>query len=158
MAGGGEKLIASNPNRGNYFIEEVVEAGMVLMGTEIKSMRKQSPNIRDSYVEVTQKGRAGALEAWLLNIHVSPYSHGNIWNHEPLRKRKLLLHKHQLVQMFNAVTQKGMTIIPTRIYLKGGIAKIELAVARGKKKHDKRADMKEKSQKKEIDQALKRSR
>jgi SsrA-binding protein len=150
---GGEKLIATNPNRSNFQIEEIVEAGLVLTGTEIKSLRAQSPNIRDAFVEVTPE-----MQAWLVNVHIAPYTHGNIWNHEPLRRRKLLLHRHQIQKLFGAVIQKGMTIIPTRIYLKKGRAKVELALARGKKKHDKRETIKEKSAAREMDQALKRRR
>jgi SsrA-binding protein len=153
-SGDGEKLIATNPlARSNFFIDEVVEAGMVLTGTEVKSLRSTAPNLRDSYVEV-KSGRSG-VEAWLLNVHIGPYSHGNIWNHEPVRKRKLLLHKHQIEQMYGAVTKKGMTIIPTRMYFKKGMAKIELGLGRGKKKHDKRETLKRKSAEREMDQAKK---
>lgn len=153
----GEKLIASNPNRGNFLIDEVVEAGMVLTGTEVKSLRAQSPNLRDAFVEINEKGQTGgALEAWLLNVHIAPYSHGNIWNHEPLRRRKLLLQHHQIQKLFGAMTQKGMTIIPTRMYFKKGMAKIELALAKGKKLHDRREEVKKKSQEREMDQAMKR--
>lgn len=154
---GGEKLIATNPNaRSNYFIQEVVEAGLVLVGTEIKSMREQSPNLRDSFVEVRRK--AGSIEGWLLNAHIAPYTHGNIWNHDPLRQRKLLLHKRQLERMYGANIREGMTIVPTRIYLKNGRAKIELALAKGKKKHDKREDIKKKSADREMQHAQKQAR
>ena len=155
--GAGEKLIATNPNaRSNYFIDEVVEAGMILTGTEIKSLRGQSPNLRDSFVEV-RLGKNGA-EAWLLNAHIAPYSHGNIWNHDPLRKRKLLLHKYQIERMHGSITQKGLSIIPMRMYFKKGRAKVELGLGKGKKKHDKREDMKKRSAQKDIDKALKRGR
>ena len=151
-----EKLIASNSHvRSNYFIEEILEAGMVLTGTEAKSMRSQSPNLRDSFVEIRTNPK---LEAWLLNCHIAPYSHGNIWNHETVRKRKLLLHRHQLEHLHVAVTQKGLVIIPTRMYFKKGKAKIELGVGKGKKKHDKRDDLKKKSAEREMDQARKHSR
>lgn len=153
----GEKLIASNPSvRGDYFLEEVVEAGMVLQGTEIKSIRAASPNLKESFVEVTQRG--GKLEAWIVNLHIAPYSHGNIWNHEPRRRRKLLLHAHQIKKMFGSMTQDGKTIVPTRMYYVKGRVKIEIAIAKGKKKGDKRADVKKKTQNREIDQAMKRSR
>jgi len=156
--GSGEKLIATNPNaRSNYFIEEVVEAGVALSGTEVKSLRAQAPNLRDSYVEVGQ-AKNGPLEAWLINVHIAPYAYGNIWNHEPLRRRKLLLHKHQIEQMFGAVTQKGLSIIPLRMYFKKGRAKIELGLGKGKKKYDKREDLKKKSAQREMDIARKRSR
>lgn len=155
--GGGEKLIATNPNaRANYFIEEVVEAGMVLTGTEIKSIRQQAPNLRDAFVEI-RKGPLG-MEAWLLNAHIAPYTHGNIWNHEPLRKRKLLLHKYQIERMHGSITQKGISVVPIRMYLKKGRAKIELGLGKGKKKHDKREDLKKRSATREMDQALKRGR
>jgi SsrA-binding protein len=152
---GGEKLIASNTAaRHNFFIEDVVEAGIVLTGTEIKSLRAQSPNLRDSYVEITGK-RGGALEAWLLNAHIPQYTHGNIWNHEPTRKRKLLLHKHQIDRFFGAITQKGYTAVPTRIYLKNGRAKVEIGLGKGKNKGDKRASSRTRDAQREMEQALK---
>lgn len=155
--GGGEKLIASNPQaRSNYFIDETFEAGIVLTGTEVKSLRGQTPNLKDSFVEV--RPSAGATEAWLLHAHIAPYSHGNIHNHEPLRKRKLLLHAHQIGRMFEAVTQRGMTIVPLRMYFKKGRVKVELGMGKGKKKYDKRETMKKKSAEREMDQARKLGR
>lgn len=152
--GSGEKLIATNPlAHANYFIDEVVEAGLVLTGTEIKSLRHQSPNLRDAFVEVRRSG--GTLEAWLLNAHIAPYAFGNIWNHEPLRKRKLLLHRHQIDKMFGAITQKGLIAFPTKMYFLKGRAKIELGLGRGKKKYDKREDLKKKSAEREMAQARK---
>lgn len=153
----GEKLIATNPlAKQNFFIDELVEAGMVLTGTEVKSLRNQAPNLRDSFVEVRRTG--GTLEAWLINTHIAPYAFGNIWNHDPLRKRKLLLHSHQIEKIFGAVTQKGMTIIPTRMYFKSGRAKIELGLGRGKKKYDKRETLKQKAAEREMDVARKQRR
>jgi SsrA-binding protein len=155
--GSGEKLIASNPNaRSNFFLSEMVEAGIVLTGTEIKSLRQSAPNLRDSFVEVT--GKAPGLEAWLVNAHIAPYTHGNIWNHDPLRRRKLLLHRHQIDRLYGSVIRDGMTIVPTRMYLKQGKAKIEIALGKGKKKHDKRETIKQKSAQREMDQAIKRRR
>jgi SsrA-binding protein len=159
--GGGEKLIATNSNaRSDYFLEELVEAGIVLQGTEVKSIRNQSPNLRDSYVEISSKKRgdrmAPRLEAWLLNFHIAPYSHGNIWNHEAKRPRKLLLHAHQIKKMFGALTQDGKTLIPTRVYFSKGRVKVEVAIAKGKKKGDKREDVKKRSQDREMRQALKK--
>jgi SsrA-binding protein len=155
--GSGEKLIATNPvARSNYFIDEVVEAGVVLTGTEVKSLRAQAPNIRDAYVEV-KSGKA-AVEAWLINVHIAPYAYGNIWNHDPLRRRKLLLHKHQIEKMFGGVTQKGQSIVPLRMYFKKGRVKLELGMGKGKKKYDKREDLKKKSAQREMDQARKQSR
>lgn len=152
-----EKLIATNPNaRQNYFIEEVVEAGIVLKGTEIKSIRDQSPNLREAWVEV--KGGTGAVEAWVVNLHIGHYRHGNIWNHEPMRRRKLLLHRHQIAKLHGAVMTEGLSIIPIRMYFKSGRAKLELGIGRGKKKHDKRDDLKKKSAEREMDQARKSSR
>ncbi|NDF14319.1 SsrA-binding protein SmpB [bacterium] len=158
--GGGEKLIASNPNaRADYFLEELVEAGIALQGTEVKSLRMQSPNLKDSYVEISNKKRgekrAPTLEAWILNFHIAPYSHGNIWNHESKRPRKLLLHRHQIKKMFGALTQDGKTLIPTRVYFSKGRVKVEIAIAKGKKKGDKREDVKKRSQDREMRQAMK---
>jgi SsrA-binding protein len=152
----GEKLIASNPNaHSNYFIEEIIEAGMVLTGTEIKSLRGQAPNLRDAFVEMRRaRGKADAYEAWLLNTHIGPYSHGNIWNHETKRARKLLMHAHQLAQLYTSATQKGLQIIPLRMYFKKGLAKIELGVGKGKKKHDKRNTLKQKDDQRDIDRAM----
>ncbi|MBC7693606.1 MAG: SsrA-binding protein SmpB [Methylotenera sp.] len=147
-----ERLIASNHHaRSNYFIDSTIEAGIVLTGTEVKSLRLQSPNLRDSFVEVRRN--SSGMEAWLLNTHIGPYTHGNIWNHDPMRKRKLLLHKHEIEQLFGAVTLKGLSIIPTKMYFKKGIAKIELGLGKGKKKHDKRDTLKEKSAEREMEQA-----
>lgn len=153
----GEKLIASNPAaRHNYFIDEVVEAGLVLTGTEVKSLRNQTPNLKDAFVEVS--GRAGSMEAWLLNAHIAPYSHGNIWNHDPLRKRKLLLHHHQIEKIFGAITKGGLSVVPLRMYFKKGRAKVELGLGKGKKKHDKRETLKKKSADREMAQARKHGR
>lgn len=151
----GEKLIASNPAaRSDYFIEEVVEAGLVLKGTEVKSLRTQSPNLRDSFVEVQSSSKR--IEAWIVAFNISHYSHGNIWNHDPLRRRKLLLHRHQLAKLYGAVTQKGSTIIPLRMYFKGGLVKVELGVGKGKKKYDKRETLKKKAVEREMEVERKR--
>lgn len=153
----GEKLIATNPTaRSNYFIDEVVEAGIVLTGTEVKSLRAQAPNLRDAFVEISNRG--SNLEAWLTNCHIAPYSHGNIWNHEPLRRRKLLLHAQQIDRIFGGITQKGLSAVPLRMYFKSGKAKIELGLGKGKKKYDKRDALKKKSAEREMDQARKRRR
>lgn len=153
-----EVPIASNPNaRSNFFIDEVVEAGIVLTGTEVKSIRQTSPNLRDAFVDV--QGRTGGkLEAFLTNAHFAPYSHGNIWNHEALRKRKLLLHRHQIERMYGASVRDGMSIIPIRMYFKKGLVKIEIGLGKGKRKSDKRADVKKKSADREIEKAMKRGR
>ena len=153
-----EKLIATNPNaHQNYFISETVEAGLVLTGTEIKSLRNESPNLRDAYVEVSSR-KNGALEAWIVNLHIGPYSHGNIWNHEALRRRKLLLHTHQIGRIHAALIKEGVTAVPTRIYLKKGRAKIEIGLGKGKKRYDKRQDLKKKSADREMQQVMKQRR
>src|SRR5690349_5061246 len=117
----GEKLIAKNPTAfTNYFVEDKFEAGLVLTGTEIKSLRSHSPNLKDAFVDFS--GKAGHLEAFLMNTHIAPYAQGNIWNHEPIRRRKLLLHSHEIAKLHGAKTQKGYTIIPIRLYFKDGYA------------------------------------
>ncbi|MBI2711530.1 MAG: SsrA-binding protein SmpB [Bdellovibrio sp.] len=152
---GGEKVISTNPSaHSNYFIQEVLEAGIMLQGTEVKSIRAQSPNLKDAWIEV--RSRSGKFEAYLLNAHIGPYTHGNIWNHESLRKRKLLLHTHQLSRLYVAVTQKGMTLVPTKMYFKKGRVKVEVGVGKGKKKFDKRETLKKKSADREMEQARKR--
>jgi SsrA-binding protein len=156
-ADSGIKLIATNPNgRGKFLIEDVLEAGIMLNGTEVKSLRQSSPNLKDAYVEIKAKGTN--LEAWLLNTHIAPYTHGNIWNHEPMRRRKLLLHANEIQKLFGATSKKGMTVVPLKMYFKKGMVKVEIGVGKGKKKHDKRQDLKEKSANKEMKRALQRSR
>jgi SsrA-binding protein len=151
----GEKLLASNPNaKANYQIQEIVEAGLVLTGTEAKSLRTQAPNLRDAFVDIRPRGKG--FEAWLMNTHIGPYSHGNIWNHEATRSRKLLLHAHQIDKLYGAVIQKGMTIVPIRMYFKKGRAKIELGLGKGLKKYDKREEIKKKTVERELDQEMKR--
>lgn len=151
------KLIATNPNaKREYFLEEVVEAGIVLTGTEIKSIRQATPNISDSYVEI-RPTPSGRLEAWLVSAHIPPYTHGNHWNHDPLRKRKLLLHTKQIEKIHGAITRKGLTAVATKIYLSKGYAKLEVAVGKGKKAHDKRQDIQARAQKREAASALKKS-
>ncbi len=130
----GTKLIAQNRKaRHNYLIEDTLEAGLVLVGTEVKSCRDGKANLTDAYASV----RDG--EAWLLQCHISPYSHGNRENHDPLRPRKLLLKQHEIAMLDEKVSQEGRTLVPLRLYFKHGLAKAEIAVARGKKTHDKRA-------------------
>jgi len=133
----------------DYHFEEKVEAGMVLVGTEVKSLRDGKANLRDSYVII----RGG--EAFLLNCHISHYTHGNIQNHEPTRTRKLLLSRREIEKLAAKVAQKGMSLIPLRIYFKGSHAKVEVGLGRGKKFFEKRESIKERESKKEIDRALK---
>ncbi|MEA2516585.1 MAG: SsrA-binding protein [Actinomycetota bacterium] len=131
--GDGTKLIAQNKKaRHNYLIEDTLEAGLQLVGTEVKSCREGKVNLADAYASV----RDG--EAWLLQCHISPYSHGNRENHEPMRPRKLLLKHHEITQLQEKVAQEGRTLVPLRLYFKHGLAKAEIAIARGKQTHDKR--------------------
>ena len=127
----------------NYFIEERMEAGMVLTGTEVKSLRQGRANLKDSYA-ILRKG-----EVWLLNCHISPYSHGNLQNHDPLRERKLLLHRDEIRRLDRRRKLSGLTLVPLRLYLKGGRVKVELAVAKGKKLYDKRESIKKRDQDRE---------
>lgn len=134
----------------DYAIEEVVEAGMVLTGTEVKSIRLGRVNLRDSYVRVE------AGQAYLFNCHIAPYDKGNRWNHEPYRNRKLLLHKQQIRELLAKTRETGYTLIPIRMYFDvRGRAKLQVAVARGKKAFDKRQAMHERDAKRQIDRALK---
>jgi len=130
------KIIATNRKAGfEYTLLEKFEAGIALHGSEIKSIRAGQISIQESYVDV-QEGR----EAWLIEAHIAPYEQaGKFYNHEPRRKRKLLLHKKEIRELWNNVRIKGMTVVPTRVYLKDGRAKIEIALAKGKKAYDKRA-------------------
>jgi SsrA-binding protein len=149
MASEGIKVIAENRKAfHDYFIEERVEAGIILTGTEIKSVRNSRVNLKDSYARV-ENG-----EVWLYQMHISPYEQGNRFNHDPLRKRKLLLHHSEIVKLIGKIQLQGLTLIPLKIYLKHGLAKIELAVCRGKKNYDKRQDIAEKTAKREIERHL----
>jgi SsrA-binding protein len=115
-----------------YFLIETFEAGISLQGSEIKSIRAGQVSLAEAYVQMDGK------EAWLMGAHVAPYEQANRFNHDPLRPRRLLLHKKEIRQLWDSVRQKGMTIVPTRVYLKDGRAKVEIALARGKKSYDKR--------------------
>ena len=138
----GEKLIASNKKAfHDYFVLQKAEAGVALTGTEVKSLRDGKANIKDSYV-IFKNG-----EAFLFNAHISPYTHGNRENHDPERTRRLLLHRRELEKLETQVTEKGLTIVPLRLYFKGGRVKAEIAVVRGKKLYDKR----ETEKKRELD-------
>lgn len=127
------KILADNRPAGhNYFLLDRFEAGMALTGTEVKSAREGKVQLKDAYAEVLGN------EAWLVNAHISHYSHGNRENHDPLRRRKLLLHRAEIDKLLGKTREKGLALIPTRLYLKEGRIKCELALARGKKLHDKR--------------------
>ncbi|NLW39319.1 MAG: SsrA-binding protein SmpB [Tissierellia bacterium] len=127
------KIIASNRKaRHEYFIEDTIEAGIVLKGTEVKSIRLGRINVKESYATV-ENG-----EVFIHNMHISPYEQGNIYNVDPLRKRKLLLHKREIRRLQAAIMQKGYTLVPLTVYIKNGLVKVELAIAKGKKLYDKR--------------------
>jgi SsrA-binding protein len=132
----------------DYEVIRTVETGISLVGTEIKSIRGNKVVLRGSYA-IIRKG-----EVWLENAHISPYEHGTIYNHEPMRTRKLLLHRREITQLINQVEVKGMTLIPLKLYLKGGKAKIELGVCRGKKLYDKRAAITERDVKRDIERII----
>jgi len=135
----------------DYHIEETLEAGISLLGTEIKSLREGKANIKDSYVIVKNN------EVFLLNCHISPYSHGNIMNHDPLRTRKLLLHRKEINRLKGKIAMKGFTLIPLKIYFKNSFAKIEIALAKGKKLFEKRETIKEREARREIERGRKGS-
>ena len=129
------KVVANNRKASfEYFLLEKFEAGLVLQGSEIKSIRAGQISIQESYVDI-ENGE----QAWLVEAHIAPYEQANRFNHDPKRKRKLLLHKKQIRELWNNIRIKGMTVVPTRVYLKDGRAKIEIALAKGKKAYDKRA-------------------
>lgn len=151
MAKRERKLAANNKKaRHDYFIEEVYEAGIVLTGTEIKSVRAGKVSIKESYAKI-EKG-----EMWVYGMNISPYEQGNRFNVDPLRPRKLLLHKQEIRKLIGCTTLKGMTLVPLNLYInEDGRAKMELAVARGKKNYDKRDDMAKKDAARKIDKAMK---
>ena len=149
MADEGFKVVSENRKAfHDYFVEERVEAGIILTGTEIKSVRNSRVNLKDSYARI-ENG-----ELWLYQLHISPYEQGNRFNHDPLRKRKLLLHRSEIVKLIGKIQLQGLTIIPIKMYLKQGLAKVEIAVCRGKKNYDKRQDMAEKDAKREIERNM----
>ena len=133
----------------DYFIEETLEAGMALQGTEVKSLRLGLANLSDSYALVRKD------EVYLFNANISPYPHGNIMNHEPLRTRKLLLHKQEIRKVIGKMTQKGFTLIPLKLYFVRGKAKVLIGLAKGKKSFDKRDTIKEKESKREVERVMK---
>ena len=145
-----EKVVGTNKTaRHEYFITDTYEAGMILRGTEVKSLREGRVNLKDSYAQIKNG------ELFLVNCHISPYNYGNQFNHDPTRPRKLLLHKREIKRLIGKVAEKGFTLIPLKIYFKDGKAKVELGLAKGKKVHDKREDMKERDARREMERALK---
>ncbi|MGC4377681.1 SsrA-binding protein SmpB [Fictibacillus sp. Mic-4] len=149
MPKGEGKVVAQNKKaRHDYHIEETFEAGIVLQGTEIKSIRAGKANLKDSFAKV-QNG-----ELFLHNMHISPYEQGNRFNHDPLRTRKLLLHKKEINKLLGQTKEQGYSIVPLKMYLKNGFAKVLIGLAKGKKNYDKREDLKKKAAKREIERAF----
>jgi SsrA-binding protein len=132
----------------DFFVEDRFEAGIVLVGTEVKSLREGRVNLRDSYAEV----RGG--EVFLMGVHISPYEMGNTANHDPLRPRKLLLHANEIGRLEQKIFEKGYTLVPTRMYFRGSRVKVEIGLARGKKQYDKRADMATRDAARDVQRAL----
>ena len=146
------KIIAKNPTAyHNYTIEDKIEAGIVLTGTEIKSIRQGKVNLKDSYATI-RKG-----ECYIYSMHISPYEHGNIYNRDPLRNRKLLLNKREIHKLIGKIQAQGYSLIPICLYFKGSLVKLELGIGKGKKLYDKRADIAKKDAQMKIKKALRES-
>ncbi|MBR1654101.1 MAG: SsrA-binding protein SmpB [Clostridia bacterium] len=144
------KLIAKNPvAKHNYNIEEVIEAGIVLTGTEIKSIRQGKVNLKESYAAIKDG------EVYIYSMHISPYEHGNIFNKDPLRDRKLLLNRKEINKLVGKIQAKGYTLVPMSLYFKGSLVKVELGLGKGKKLYDKREDIAKKEAQRRIERALK---
>lgn len=143
------RTITNRKARHEYHIEDKYEAGIALTGTEIKSIRAGKANLQDSYARV-ENG-----ELMLYNMHISPYEQGNRFNHEPKRPRKMLMHKREIMRLLGQTREKGLSLIPLQLYFKGGWVKVELALARGKKKYDKREDIAARDARREMDRAMK---
>ncbi len=144
------KLVANNKKaRFDYFIEDTYEAGITLAGTEVKSLRMGKCSIKESFIRI-EKG-----EVMIYGMHISPYEKGNIFNKDPLRVRKLLLHKAQINKLAGALAQKGYTLVPLQVYFRGSLAKVEIGLARGKKLYDKRQDIAKKDQRREAEKEFK---
>jgi SsrA-binding protein len=147
------KILSDNRSAGHeYYLSDRFEAGLVLTGTEVKAARDGKIQLKDAFGEVS------ANEAWLVNAHIGQYSHGNIMNHEPVRRRKLLLHRAEIRKLQQTTRERGLTVVPTKLYLKNGLIKLELAVGKGKKLHDKRESEREREMKAEARAALGRRR
>ena len=146
----GIKIIAENRKAfHDYYIEDKYEAGVVLSGTEVKSLRAGRVNLKDSYVQAKEG------EMFLIGVHISPYDHGNRYNLDPMRTRKLLMHKSEIIRLYTTVKQDGLTLVPTKCYFRDGKVKFEIGLARGKKNFDKRDADAEKTAKRDIDRAIK---
>ena len=145
------KIIAKNPNAyHNFEITETIETGIVLYGTEIKSIRAGKVNLKDSYATIEKNG-----EVFVYSMNISPYEHGNIFNKDPLRPKKLLLNKREIHKLIGMTTQKGFALVPTKIYFKGNFVKLELGIGRGKKLYDKREDLRQKEAQRKIERYMK---
>lgn len=143
------KVIATNRKASHdYFLEDRLEAGIALQGSEIKSLRASQVSLREAYV------RTDGQEVWLVNAHIAPYDPASRLNHDPRRERKLLLHRREIARLFEQVRQRGYTLIPTRIYLSGGRAKVEVALARGKRQYDKRREIADREAERDLRRAL----
>ena len=144
------KIIAKNPTAyHNYTIEDTLEAGIVLSGTEIKSIRRGKENLKDTYASIKNG------EAYIYGMHISPYEHGNIFNKDPLRDRKLLIHKKEIHKLLGLIKQKGYSLIPIELYFKGSFVKLKLGIGKGKKLYDKRQDLAKKDAQRQINLQLK---
>ena len=147
------KIIATNKKANHeYFLHEKYECGIVLKGTEIKSIREGKVNIKDSYALIRNE------EAFIMNMHISKYKQGNIFNHDETRSRKLLLNKREIIKINNKINQEAMTLVPTKVYMERGLCKVEISLAKGKKTYDKRQSLKEKDTKRRLDKVLKDTR
>ena len=147
-----ESIIAKNPTAfHNYDITDKIEAGIVLFGTEIKSVRAGKVNLKDSYAHIEKNG-----EVYVYSMNISHYEHGNIYNKDPLRPKKLLLNKSEINKLVGLTSQKGFSLVPTKIYFKGNIVKLELGIGKGKKLYDKREDLKKKEAERKIERYMKK--
>ena len=150
MAKETKRLIANNKKAyHNYFIEETYETGIVLHGTEVKSLRMGKCSIKESFVRITND------EVMIYGMHISPYEKGNIFNKDPLRERKLLMHRYEINKLKGKIQEKGYTLVPLQVYFKGSLVKVEIGLARGKKLYDKRADIAKKDQRRELEKEFK---
>lgn len=144
-----KKVLAKNKQAFfNYTIDESIEAGIALQGTEVKSVKAGKFSFADSYARITDG------ELWLIGLHIAPYVHGNIHNHDPLRPRRLLVHKQEIKRLSRKVDEKGFTLVPLRVYLKRGMVKVEIGVCKGKKLHDKRESIKQRDLKREAEREI----
>ncbi|MFA9466873.1 MAG: SsrA-binding protein SmpB [Velocimicrobium sp.] len=150
MKAEGKKLIANNKKaRFDYFIEDTYEAGVSLVGTEVKSLRMGKCSVKESFIRIENS------EVYIYNMHISPYEKGNIFNKDPLRVRKLLLHKYEINKLKGQMQQKGYTVVPLQVYFKNSLVKVEIGLARGKKNYDKRQDIAKKDQRREAEKSFK---